>query len=133
MKILAKKKDISAKSIVSGKRAQIHKKKHDFYENIAENLIVLNSEETCSICFKKDTDEFVQCPSCLTAVHKKCFAAWAKNTHIGIPHIFRCHKCYYLVKLDKEYIREAQKSAKIKPKSRLHGFQKWLEELTFLQ
>jgi len=129
MDILVKKKEISSKTIVSGQKAPIHKKKHEFFENIAEKLIFMKTEETCSICFKRDRKFFVQCPSCLTTVHRKCFAAWAKNSHIGIPHIFRCHKCYYLVKLDKDYVQKVRKSAEVKPKSRLHGFQKWLEEL----
>ena len=129
MDILAKKKEISSNSIVSGQKAVIHKKKQEFFENLAEKLIFMKTEETCSICHERDKRFFVQCPSCLTTVHRKCFAAWAKNSNIGIHHIFRCHQCYYLVKLDEEYVQKVQKETDTKPKSRLHGFQKWLEEL----
>ena len=48
----------------------------------------------------------LQCPFCQSYIHKVCWAIWAKRSSIGASHIFRCHACYNLVKLDKEIIQK---------------------------
>ena len=50
----------------------------------------------------------MQCPICETIAHKKCWAHWARNTNIGLFNVFRCHKCYNLIKLDQQYVADVR-------------------------
>jgi len=79
-----------------------------FYENLAQTPIYLDlkSPEQCSICFKKDTKGLVQCPTCKTITHEKCWASWAKRSNLGILNVFRCHICYNLIRISINVILE---------------------------
>ena len=33
-----------------------------------------------------------------------CWAHWAKTSNIGLPYVFRCHICFNLIKLDKDFV-----------------------------
>jgi hypothetical protein len=79
-----------------------------FYQNLAAEPILLDREETCSVCFKKDDKDIVMCPSCETIVHKSCWSQWAKTSNIGMINVFRCHTCYNLLTIDKDYVRRVQ-------------------------
>ena len=65
---------------------------------------MLVDEQTCSVCFKKDTKAIVQCPNCETKSHKVCWALWAKTSNIGIFNLFRCHNCFRLLRFDEEFV-----------------------------
>lgn len=59
-------------------------------------------------------------------------AQWARTSHIGIPHLFRCHNCFNLIKLNKEFVKNVQSEKpfdleEIKIKER--DLQKYLESL----
>jgi len=79
-----------------------------FYEYFAQDPIPIDVAKTCSVCFIKDKERMVKCPICGTIAHKSCWAKWAKTSHIGIPHLFRCHICYNLMKLDREFVLKVQ-------------------------
>ncbi|GAI09711.1 unnamed protein product, partial [marine sediment metagenome] len=131
LEVLAIKREITSDSMALKGYLEIPKENQPFLENIAENLIPIDQEEMCSICSKKGDINMVQCPSCLSLVHKKCYALWAKKTQIGIPYIFRCHQCYYLLKLDKEFVLTTQMGSETlekKAKVKKVGFQKFLED-----
>ncbi|MFW9901334.1 MAG: hypothetical protein ACFFDY_08600 [Candidatus Thorarchaeota archaeon] len=75
-----------------------------FYINLADNPERVNEMSTCSICFQQGNEDIIRCPSCNTIAHKVCWAQWAETSNIGIPHVYRCHNCFNILKLDKEYI-----------------------------
>jgi len=102
-----------------------------YYENLAKKPKILLTSEQCSICFKKDDVTVVQCPNCDTIAHMSCWALWAKNTNIGIPYIFRCHKCFHLIKLDKEFTEIVQTGKLLAPKMKLkkRDYMKYLRNL----
>jgi len=105
-----------------------------FYINLADDPKELKKPETCSICFKKDYNAIVKCPNCGIVVHKICWAQWAEDSSIGIAHIFRCHNCYYLIKLEKKFIEQVTlakkvKDAKILPQKDISDIQEYLESL----
>jgi len=77
---------------------------HPFYENLAQDPDKIEKEETCTICFQKDNTRLGRCPSCQSIVHKSCWSQWAKTSHIGMLNVFRCHNCYNLLKLDKNFV-----------------------------
>jgi hypothetical protein len=79
-----------------------------FYENLAKKPDILLTSEKCSICFKKNDVTVVKCPNCDTIAHLSCWALWAQTSSIGIPYIFRCHNCYHLIKLDKNFVEIVQ-------------------------
>ncbi|MFX1412074.1 MAG: hypothetical protein ACFFA6_17150 [Promethearchaeota archaeon] len=79
-----------------------------FYINLADEPIEIKQKSTCAICFQKDDYNIVQCPSCEILAHKTCWAQWAKTTNIGIPHVFRCHNCYNILKLDRDFVLDVQ-------------------------
>jgi hypothetical protein len=79
---------------------------HPFYINLADVPIEIEKTSTCAICFQKDNYNIVQCPSCDTLAHKTCWAQWAKTSNIGIPHVFRCHNCFNILKLDKDFVHD---------------------------
>ncbi len=103
-----------------------------FYEDVAENVILAEEKVTCSICQEENSiEKMIQCPSCLSIFHEICGAQWAKESHIGIIHIFRCHHCYYLLKLDRNFVLDVH-SGKItikgKVKRKKVGIQAFLEK-----
>ncbi|MFW9828352.1 MAG: hypothetical protein ACFFEY_12245 [Candidatus Thorarchaeota archaeon] len=81
---------------------------HAFFVSLADKPKAYNRHATCSICFQKDIDGIVQCPSCGTLVHKRCWAQWAISSIIEVPYAFRCHNCFYLLKLDKDFVFNVQ-------------------------
>ncbi|MFX0037174.1 MAG: hypothetical protein ACFE9I_16200, partial [Candidatus Hermodarchaeota archaeon] len=84
------------------------KETYAFFTSLADNPKAFNELTVCSICFQEDTEGIVQCPSCGTLVHKICWAQWAKSSIAQIPHVFRCHNCFYLLKLDKDFVFDVQ-------------------------
>ena len=104
MSVLAIKREIPSVSGFGEKDYEIPEENQPFYINLADDPIPVKTEETCGICFQKDTKGLVKCPKCETIAHKKCWSQWTKSSHIGIPFIYRCHSCYNLLKLDPEYV-----------------------------
>jgi hypothetical protein len=103
-----------------------------FYINLAEEPSEFRRVEKCSICFQRDDEGLMQCPKCKTIVHKSCLAKWSQSSNIGIENVFRCHNCYNLLKLDKEYIElvkygEIVSAGDIKVEEK--DFQEFLENL----
>ncbi|MFW9943162.1 MAG: hypothetical protein ACFFFT_19140 [Candidatus Thorarchaeota archaeon] len=105
---LSEKKRISEPTFVKQKLRMILPDNQPFYINMADEPIVVNKISTCSICFHKDDEGIVKCPSCDTPAHKVCWAQWAETSNIGISHVFRCHNCFNILKLDKDYIKDVQ-------------------------
>ncbi len=78
-----------------------------FYESLAEKPIEIErskAKEKCTICFTSVNQDMLKCPACGAYTHKICTAIWSKSSNIGIPYLFRCHNCYALIKLDKEFV-----------------------------
>ena len=102
------------------------------FDNAAMDPLELKRSDTCSVCFEKEDHDLIQCPICETIAHRKCWAEWAKNSHIGIHHVFRCHNCHNLMRLDKEFIYEVQfgvKPSSIQVTERLERLPKKDEEI----
>jgi len=105
---LSEKKRVSEPSFVKQKLRMILPDNQPFYINLADNPVPVNNIATCSICFHKDDQGIVKCPSCDTPAHEVCWAQWADTSSIGISHVFRCHNCFNILKLDKDYIRDVR-------------------------
>jgi hypothetical protein len=86
----------------------ISKETEPFFINLADDPIQVKEANTCTICFQKDSIGIVQCPSCDIFAHKACWAKWAKTSNIGIPYVFRCHNCFNILKLDKQFVYNVQ-------------------------
>ncbi len=120
---LTEKKYIRIEPTYSKKLTSIPEENQPFYINLADDPLSVTSPDTCAICFQKSDRGVVQCPKCETKVHKSCWAQWAKTSHIGIPNVFRCHICYNLLKLDREYVEDVQ-SGKIPTEDQLQKIEK---------
>jgi len=105
---LSEKKRVSEPSFVTQKLRMILPDNQPFYINMADEPAIINNIATCSICFHKDDEGIVKCPSCDTPAHEVCWAQWAETSNIGIPHVFRCHNCFNILKLDKDYILDVR-------------------------
>ena len=106
---LAEKRSFSSFSLLDEDiNTEIQYENYPFYENLAADPYLLEITSTCSICFKQDNKDLVQCPSCETVAHKACWAQWAKTSNIGIFNLFRCHNCFNLIKLDKDFVQRVQ-------------------------
>ncbi|MFX1444350.1 MAG: hypothetical protein ACFFHV_13125 [Promethearchaeota archaeon] len=134
LEILALKRNVSQDDISNRNISTIPVVNQQFYINLADDPKELKKPETCSICFKKDYNAMVECPNCGIVAHKICWAQWAEDSSIGIPHIFRCHNCYYLIKMEKKFIEDVKlakkvKKAKILPHKDLSDIKEYLESL----
>jgi len=105
---LSEKKYISEPSFITQQIRMILKDNQPFYINLADEPKIIGKEATCSICFNRDDHGIVQCPSCEILAHKICWAQWAKTANIGIPHVFRCHNCFNILKLDSSFVFDVQ-------------------------
>lgn len=86
------------------KQAFIPEENKPFYANLADVPSNVEGIGTCAICFQRDDLGLVRCPSCDTVAHEKCWAQWAKTSNIGIFYVFRCHNCFNILKLDKQFV-----------------------------
>jgi len=120
---LTEKKYIRIEPSYTKKQILIPEDNQPFYINLADDPLPISHLETCAICFQKSERGVVQCPKCETKVHKSCWAQWAKTSNIGIPHVFRCHICYNLLKLDEKYVDDVQ-SGKIPTEDQLQKIEK---------
>jgi hypothetical protein len=108
---LAKKKDIKHGIIDEDNKIEIPDESLIFFESLADKLSELKGKEKekCTVCFTSVSKnrELLRCPSCQTYVHKICAAIWAKTSHIAsnTPHIFRCHNCFALIRLDENFCK----------------------------
>jgi len=107
---LSKKKDVTYGAMDPDDKIEIPEQSLVFFESLADKPIEFKGEgkEKCTICFTSVSKnrEMLQCPSCQSPVHKICEAIWAKTSNLGkpTPHLFRCHNCYNLLKLDYDLI-----------------------------
>ncbi|MFX1280055.1 MAG: hypothetical protein ACFFA3_11600 [Promethearchaeota archaeon] len=85
-----------------------HGETQTVYQSIADRLDAFQGQAICSICSQKDNKGIMQCPSCGILAHKKCWALWAINLNRVMPHIFRCPNCFYLLKLDEDFVIDVQ-------------------------
>ncbi|MHA1293490.1 MAG: hypothetical protein ACTSQJ_12600, partial [Promethearchaeota archaeon] len=109
LEVLAIKREIHTGSMIDDDiDLDITEEDQLFFENLADEPIEVKNEETCSVCFQKSNKGLVKCPACETIAHKSCWSQWAKSAHIGILHLFRCHNCYNLIKLEPEYVAAVQ-------------------------
>ena len=113
---LSKKKFVKESLFSRYKLKMAQKETQPFYFDLAEDPKVFHELTACSICFQKDMEGIVMCPSCRTVAHKICWALWAKISNPQIPHVFRCHNCFKLLKLDREFVFDVQ-IGKIPPKN----------------
>ncbi|MFX1326417.1 MAG: vWA domain-containing protein [Promethearchaeota archaeon] len=105
---LAEKKQLSEPSFIKQKLRMILPDNQPFYINLADEPLDVGGISTCSICFQKDDYNIVKCPSCESMAHKVCWAQWAETSSIGIQNVFRCHNCFNILKLEKNYVRDVQ-------------------------
>lgn len=105
---LSEKKRVSAPSFIQQKIRMILPDNQPFYIHLADDPSIISDMTTCSICFQKDDNSVVKCPSCDTVAHQVCWAQWAKTSSIGIPHVYRCHNCFNILKLNKEFVKDVQ-------------------------
>lgn len=134
LELLALKREIEVSSLIEEKNYTIPLENQQFYINLAELPIKQEELETCSICFKKDDKPMVKCPNCDAVTHTDCWFLWTAKSSIGIPHIFRCHNCYYLISLPKDYVQRMGlatrvNSAQIMPKKSFDEIYEHLEKL----
>ncbi|MFX1237805.1 MAG: vWA domain-containing protein [Promethearchaeota archaeon] len=101
---LAEKKRVKIPNFYNKQRTVIIKENQPFYLNLADEPITVGNLSTCAICFQKDDTGLVKCPSCDTITHMTCLAQWAKVSNIGMAHVFRCHICYNILKLDEQFV-----------------------------
>ncbi|MFW9824812.1 MAG: hypothetical protein ACFFE4_17855 [Candidatus Thorarchaeota archaeon] len=99
------------------------KEAYPFFLSLADNPKGFNEHTHCSICFQEDIEGIVQCPSCGAFAHKICWAQWAGSSIRQVPHVFRCHNCFYLLKLDKLFVFNVQ-IGKIPPITKLNKINK---------
>lgn len=83
-----------------------------YYEHLSEEPIRIEEESTCSICFQTER-HLISCPRCDTRAHDVCWAKWGKLANIGTPHLFRCHNCFNLLKLDLNFVDIIQSEARL--------------------
>jgi len=105
---LSEKKRISEPTFTKQKIRMILPDNQPFFINLADEPTVINEVATCSICFQGDDQGIIKCPSCDTVVHNVCWAQWAKISSIGISHVFRCHNCFNILKLDEQFVKDVQ-------------------------
>lgn len=105
---LSEKKYISEPSFIKQRLRMILPDNQPFYINLADEPEVIDATETCSICFKSDNENIVKCPSCESIAHKVCWAQWAETSNIGIPYVFRCHNCFNILKLEKNFVQDVK-------------------------
>jgi hypothetical protein len=105
---LSYKKKITIPAFAKQETRRINEENQPFYINLADDPEGVTELSTCSICFQQGNEGIVRCPSCHTVVHEVCWAQWAETSNIGIPHVYRCHNCFNIVKLDKNYIIDVQ-------------------------
>jgi hypothetical protein len=108
LKNLSEKKFISQPWYLRQKARKILPENQFFYVHLADAPDAIQSTASCSICFHKDDHGIVKCPSCDTVAHEVCWAQWAETTNIGIPHVFRCHNCFNILKLDEQFVHDVQ-------------------------
>ena len=114
---------ITIPSFVQQRIRMVLKDNQPFFINLADDPELVNEESTCSICFQKGEHGIVRCPSCDTVAHDLCWAQWAKTSNIGIPHVYRCHNCFNILKLDNTFISDVQ-SGKIQSIAELNKVKK---------
>jgi hypothetical protein len=119
---LSEKKRVSTPSFVKQVR-MILPDNQPFFINLADEPNVAFAGATCSICFQGDDQEIITCPSCDAIAHKVCWAQWAETSSIGIPHVFRCHNCFNILKLNEQYINDV-KAGKIPTIAELNKMKK---------
>ncbi|MFW9894362.1 MAG: vWA domain-containing protein [Candidatus Thorarchaeota archaeon] len=104
---LSEKKIITVPAFVKRVR-RILPDNQPFFINLADEPNVVPEIATCSICFQMDDQDMISCPSCNAVAHKVCWAQWAETSSIGISHVFRCHNCFNILKLDEQYINDVR-------------------------
>ena len=105
---LSEKKYISNPSFVKQRLRMILPDNQPFYINLADEPEIVDEPATCSICFKRDNENMVKCPSCESIAHKVCWAQWSETSNIGIPYVFRCHNCFNILKLEKSFVNDVK-------------------------
>lgn len=108
LKNLSEKKFIPQPWYLKQKARKILPENQPFYVHLADTPKPIEGIKSCSICFHKDDHGIVKCPSCDTVAHEICWAQWAETTNIGILHVFRCHNCFNILKLDKKFVNDVQ-------------------------
>ncbi|MHA1932255.1 MAG: vWA domain-containing protein [Promethearchaeota archaeon] len=120
---LSEKKRVSAPSFVTQQIRMILPDNQPFFINLADDPNIVSAGATCSICFQGDDQAIIACPSCDAIAHKVCWAQWAETSSIGIPHVFRCHNCFNILKLDEQYLIDV-KAGKIPTIAELNKMKK---------
>ncbi|MFX0071372.1 MAG: hypothetical protein ACFFAO_09815 [Candidatus Hermodarchaeota archaeon] len=114
LEFLALKREIDPKNLLESKNYVIPPENHYFYENLAEIPLEITQKDKCSICHKEDNNPLIKCNTCGIITHKTCWALWTSVSSIGIQNVFRCHNCYSLVKLEKNFIQKMKLAERIK-------------------
>ncbi len=114
MERLAGKKDLGYQGGPGTDHFKVSPLTEDFFANCAAKPEPVKSDGNgmkCQVCFqvkneKSGNTQVVKCPSCGTTVHPECWAQWAKSSNIGVSYLFRCHQCFNLLRLDKDFIAD---------------------------
>jgi rRNA maturation endonuclease Nob1 len=120
---LSEKKRVSAPSFVKQQIRMILPDNQPFFINLADEPNAVSAGATCSICFQGDDQDIIACPSCDAIAHKVCWAQWAETSSIGISHVFRCHNCFNILRLEEQYINDV-KAGKIPTIAELNKMKK---------
>ncbi|GAB4315837.1 MAG: hypothetical protein Kow0069_17810 [Promethearchaeota archaeon] len=115
---LAEKKQFWDASPLSEQKFTIGVDNIPFYMNMADAPERVTHEDLkpgdrCSICFQQQCprcakSELVRCPKCSALAHDCCWANWAKSSQVGLSYLFRCHQCFNLLKLPRQFVEEVQ-------------------------
>lgn len=114
LEFLALKREIDPRNLLESKTYVIPPENHYFYENLADIPLEITKKEKCSICHKKDNNPILKCKTCGIITHRTCWALWTSISSIGIPNVFRCHNCYSLLKLEKDFIQKIKLAEQVK-------------------
>ena len=134
LEISALQKEETKNVVTSKKNFIIPKENQKFYINLADDPEELKKPQQCSICFKKNYNAIVKCPNCGVVSHKICLSLWSERSSIGIPYVFRCQNCFYLIKLEKEFVRRVKlakmvEKAEILPQKDISDIHEYLVNL----
>ncbi|MHA1695576.1 MAG: VWA domain-containing protein [Candidatus Helarchaeota archaeon] len=89
-------------------------------------LFTGKEKETCIICFQEQ-DPFTHapfyssgryCPNCKSPMHMSCAAEWAAQSKVGTANVFRCPRCFFLLKVPKSIHKLKTISESVKARSR---------------
>ncbi|MCP4763766.1 MAG: hypothetical protein GY870_18490 [archaeon] len=118
---LSKKKEFKGVSFGDTEIFKISEENSGLIDFMAEEPVeVINENEdmSCQIC--GEGTHLHKCPQCGVTSHKKCLVIWAKYSNVGLPNIFRCQNCFFLIRIDNTFLENIQNN--LKPNEDIEAF-----------